>query len=97
MSGHLGHPQEIDIAEGEAKSRLMPWIGREVMATQRSGANGGQITLRSMTYQSGRIVIHPCNQEAGERLAVIIRSQMQSENHPAGFSAEFNIQTQNSI
>ena len=90
VSGHLGHPQEIDIAEGEAKSRLMPWIGREVMATQRSGANGGQITLRSMTYQSGRIVIHPCNQEAGERLAVIIRGQMKSENHPAGFSAEFN-------
>ena len=89
VSGHLGHPQEIDIAEGEAKSRLMPWIGKEVMATQRAGAQR-QITLRSMTYQSGRIVIHPCNQEAGERLAVKIREEMHSENHPAGFSAEFN-------
>ena len=59
------------------------------MATQR-GVGGQQISLRSMTYQSGRIIIHPCNQEAGERLAATIRSQMSSENHPAGFSAEFN-------
>ena len=82
-------PAHIDIAEGEARSRLMPWIGREVMSTQR-GVGEQQISLRNMTYQSGRIIIHPCNQEAGERLAAVIRAQMKSDNHPSGFSAEFN-------
>ena len=88
VSGHLGHPAQIDIAEGEAKSRLIPWIGREVLATQRG--QGSPISLRQMEYASGRIIIHPCSQEAGESLAHIIRNQMNSENHPHGFSAEFN-------
>ena len=88
VSGHLGHPNQVDIAEGEARSRLIPWIGREVMATQRG--QGNPISLRQMDYASGRIVIHPCSQEAGERLAEAIRTRMNSDNHPYGFSAEFN-------
>ena len=89
VSGHLGDARYIDLAEGEARQRLIPWIGREVMNTQRT-VGTQPISLRSMQYQGGRIIIHPCNREAGERLANTIRSQMTSENHPSGFSAKFN-------
>ena len=44
-----------------------------------------------MSCTAGRIIIHPASRECGERLAETIRTTMKSDNHPHGFSAEWNI------
>ena len=89
VSGHSSDPQRVYVRKSESEDRLIPWIGAQVMATQQ-GVVENQIGLREIKWEGGRIIIHPNNIEGGERLAHIIRAQMSSTNHPAGFECEWN-------
>ena len=89
VSGHLDKPEETQIGKTEAESRLIPWIGDQVMATQR-GTGAGQVGLRDIKWTANRIVIHPNSIDGGELIAEIIRTNMRSPHHPSGFTCEWN-------
>ena len=89
VSGHSSDPQRVYVRKSESEDRLIPWIGAQVLATQQ-GVVENQIGLRDIKWEGGRIIIHPNNIEGGERLAHVIRAQMSSTNHPAGFECEWN-------
>ena len=89
VSGKSIDPEHINISQGEAVERLIPWIGREVESTQR-GTAADQVGLRDIHFDFGRIIIHPSSQEGGEWIAQAIRTRMQSDNHPMGFDCEWN-------
>ena len=89
VSGKIDDLARMDIDKGEAEARLIPWIGREVMATQ-VGTAADQVGLRDICFAAKRIIIHPNSQEGGEKIADIIRTRMESDNHPKGFDCEWN-------
>ena len=89
VSGHPDVPAETQIGKTESEERLIPWIGSEVIATQR-GTGENQVGLRDIKWLAGRIIIHPNSVDGGERLAEIIRNRMTSPHHPAGFTCEWN-------
>ena len=89
VSGALVDPAHININQGEADERLIPWIGREVESTHR-GTAADQVGLRDIHFDFGRIIIHPSSQEGGEWIAEAIRTRMRSDNHPKGFDCEWN-------
>ena len=89
VSGKSIDPDHININQGEANERLIPWIGREVESTHR-GTEASQVGLRDIHFDFGRIIIHPSSQDGGEWIAEAIRTRMQSDNHPKGFDCEWN-------